>query len=111
MKNLEILYTRQDYLNGVCSHNQYYSQFVTGDILKLVENKFGYIELKNAFYKDVHLNSIPLSTWDQLGLHVKPKMNKYGDWLTMSSKVCILKVAAKIIIYTYGEAKKRWQKT
>lgn len=84
--------TRQNYLNGECTHREYYAQFVTASIKNYVESRFGIERLKNALLEDKYLNSIKLNEWDML--HISVDMSDYGDRLTPAGKVCILKEAA-----------------
>ena len=90
--------TRQQYLNGECSHREYYSQFVGESIIKLVENGIGIKTILAS--TDPHLNDIPLKKWDVLAEHFKYmhlKLKEAGDYLTLAGSVCILKEAAKQI--------------
>ncbi len=91
-------YTRQDYMDGKCTHDEYYGQFVTDTIRGLVLRNIGDRKyLSAALKKDKNLNNIPLGKWDaiseaQKGLFVIDK-----GW-SLSNGVCILKAAAKQII-------------
>lgn len=93
-------FTRQDYLDGKCTHREYYSQFVTNGIKNSVLSSFG-DELFSS--KDEHFNDIKLTRWDMLanyavrGNGVSEKMKERGDYLTLAGSVCILKEAAKQI--------------
>jgi len=92
--------TRQQYLNGECSHREYHSQFVNESIIKLVEDGIG---IKTILASTVpHLNDIPLKKWDALAehfkyMHLSAKLKEAGDYLTLAGSVCILKEAAKQI--------------
>jgi len=96
----KIKYTRADYLNNLCSHRQYYAQFVTESIKGLVKRYIGIDKLLKS--KDKHLNDIPLNLWDNLPIFgVSEKLKARGDYLTLSNKVCIYKEAAKQLIEDY----------
>ena len=91
--------TRQDYLNRNCTHQEYYAQFITPGIIRLVVAKFGRAQLQNC--NDPHFNSIPLSQWDDISPRINAvaegKLKEAGDGCSLSSGVCIAKVAAEII--------------
>lgn len=106
--------------SGSKSHHEYYSQFVTPEILALVQNKFGKDSLKEAFAKDEHFNTIPLRQWDNLAgwqithsqgsenyhlsstyvrdLIGKDKLTAAGEGYSCGTGVCVLKAAARILI-------------
>ncbi len=95
------MFTRQDYLNGKCSHSEYYSQFVTAHTLAVVKGAFGIDTLKTAFAADENLNTIPLEKWDITALRiagVSAKMKELGDYLTKAGGVCVVKEAARQLI-------------
>lgn len=92
--------TRNDYISGKCTHREYYAQFVTSDIKAAVENKFTKARLIEAFKQDEHFNTIPLHQWDNLTYICRSigyMLKQAGDSYTLSSGVCILKAAARII--------------
>ena len=94
--NTPILFTYQQYLNGECTHQEYYDQFVTNYYIALLSS----IKQRILNSKDKHLNDIELRTWDTLANFVtitKEHKDKYGLWNCLSSKVCILKAAARRI--------------
>ena len=93
--------TRSEYMNGNITHEEYYSQFVTQHMVKLVAYEIGVKNIINS--KDEHLNDIPLKRWDQMvyGIsthELKEKLKDAGDFLTLAGGVCILKQAAYQII-------------
>lgn len=94
------MFTRKQYLNGECTHEQYYEQFVTDQIKDLVLRVFGRAELTEAYQKDPNLNNIPLYHWDNLARHVNcgKAMKPCGDYPTLAGQVCILKTAARLAI-------------
>lgn len=98
-------FSRQDYLNGKCTHRQYYAQFVNAITKSRVANWFGVEQIKEALQTDEHLNNIPLAKWDgfvtckQL-INVSQKMKAAGDYLTLAGGVCIAKEAAKQLAET-----------
>jgi hypothetical protein len=90
-------YSREDYMNGKCSHRDYYGQFVTSETRDIVLRVFGLDRIKNS--KDEAFNDIPLERWDNLiATHgTMEKMKEAGDYLSLAGKVCIFKEAARQI--------------
>lgn len=105
--NNEPMYTRQDYLNGKCTHQEYYRQFVDDRVLSLADtiiSRYGITKAQTGYKTDKHLNFIPLRVWDSTS-HVisynTPLINKLharGDYLTLAGCVCIAKAAAREIL-------------
>lgn len=56
-------FTRCDYMAGYCSHQKYYSQFVTMATMGQVSSALG---AKIVESKDFHFNDIPMRTFDAL---------------------------------------------
>ena len=77
-------FTREDYIEGRCTHRQFYTQFVTPEIRERVLARFGIERLKAS--TDAHLNDIPLSQWDALTYGIKA-----GTDNSLSAGVCIMK--------------------
>lgn len=93
------MFTRKQLMNRECSHQEYYSQFVTPWIKQLVVKSIGIERLLKS--TDPYLNDIPLREWDSLSFGFmisKEQLKKCGDFETLASKVCILKQAANMII-------------
>jgi hypothetical protein len=93
-------YTRTQYLNKECTHEQYYTQYCNDTIIDRVNSFFGKEKLQDAIKEDEHLNNIPIAKWDILASNlydVSKKMKENGDYLTLAGGVCICKQAAKII--------------
>ncbi len=92
-------FTRQQYMNKECTHQEYYAQFVNNQVLKIV-SRFKKKELIEG--KDQHFNNIPLQYWDKMlvpvPFEVFNKMKELGDYPTPSGVVCILKEAARQIV-------------
>jgi hypothetical protein len=94
------MHTRQDYLNGIVSHEDYYSQFVTELTKNLVNKTFGFNRLESAYKKDHSFNTIPLASWDNLTYLFNPdkELKSCGDYSTLAGKVCILKESARQLV-------------
>jgi hypothetical protein len=94
------MFSRQQYMNHVCTHEQYYGQFVTGYIRATVATLIGTDAIKKS--KDAHFNDIALKQWDNL---LKPlgssklaaNLKACGDWWGLLACVCIAKEAARQI--------------
>lgn len=100
---LDAIHSRQDYLAGKCSHDEFYAQYVTPLVRKVVLSGIG--RDKIATSRDEHFNDIPLARWDRLAESVRSsvaRMNvKTGAYpkpaASLSDCVCTLKAAARII--------------
>jgi hypothetical protein len=95
-------YTRQQYMNGECSHHEYYSQFVTESMKASVLARFPVSRLASELAKDRYLNGIDLPIWDTLALNgricPRDRMKEVGDFPSMVGGVCIVKAAARMIV-------------
>lgn len=98
-KENQTLFTRKQYLDNECTHDQYYGQFVTESTINTVLSYFSKEKLTEYYASDKNLKNIKLSVWDRMPLYAATyKMKDCGDWLTASGHVCILKRAARMII-------------
>ena len=104
------MYTREDYMGNACTHQQYYSQFVTPGIISLVQWHIGEQELLTS--TNPHFNDIPMAKWDRLSEWTQSYINT-KEWTacenpsmvgtgkypwSLSSNICILKAAAHMIV-------------
>lgn len=55
-----INFTRKQYMEGEVNHDDYYGQFVTDGVIRLLDQD----RVKNS--TDPHFNDIPLLHWDRL---------------------------------------------
>lgn len=103
-------YTAADCLSGVCTHDQYWRQFVNDNIKSYVASRIGMAAIERS--KDEHFNDIPLRNWDDLHairgmvdgakwrrLHntTYPEKNKNDFLWSLSCQVCIAKQAARLL--------------
>lgn len=103
---------RQEYLQALSLgseierslvHHQYYLQFSSPALERLVLDTFGFNRLKEAYATDRHFNNIPLKQWDNL-LPVFKKMvdmqkiKSLGEGLSLSTCVCVLKNIAQVLV-------------
>lgn len=120
MTTTKTLFTALDRRNDLCSHGEYWSQFVTPSILHYVQQRIGLPALLAS--TDEHLNDIPLGRWDGMNTAIRQMVDTttwkhchnatYGEadrdkfiW-SPSCGVCIGKAAARMIIsaqYKRGE--------
>ena len=95
------MHTRQDYLDGKCTHREYYAQFVTLAIKEAVVRRWGKEQITGAFKADEHLNSIPLASWDDFVLRrrqeIENQIRLAGDFWSLAGGVCVAKEAARQI--------------
>lgn len=91
--------TRQQYMNKEASHQEYYGQFVSGELKRQVQARFG---SRLCTSTDPHFNDIPLKEWDNFWSRVPApiasKMREAGDFPTLAGSVCILKEAARQVV-------------
>lgn len=89
-------HSRKDYLDGKCTHREYYAQFVNDRTRGVVAQSITMSQLLAS--TDEHLNDIPLGRWDALPHYVAGDMKAAGDWLSPAGWVCIAKEAAQQLI-------------
>lgn len=82
-----------DYVNGLCTHREFYAQFLTPAVFSLVRQFIGAEKILRS--TDEHFNDIPLKTWDLIA-------NSYAhmlktDYNSLCQRVCLLKEAAQQI--------------
>jgi len=96
------VYTRKDYLNGACTHQQYYSQLVRPALVQQVKDAFG-IKTLTSSKNDGHFNHISLDRWDSLAFYSRHMPNEIEwkmveDFPTQAGLVCIAKQAARMAV-------------
>lgn len=90
--------TRQDYISGKATHEQYYAQFVTPAVVRVVVAHIGQDKLRLS--TDPDMNDIPLQRWDRLHetlramCDAKVRETDGGGYALMHT-VCIAKAAAR----------------
>jgi hypothetical protein len=86
--------TRSDYLEGRCTHQEYYLDIASG--LHLTANSELLQWVRQS--RDPHLNDIPLRRWDSIAafLQHSPKLKEAfkarGDFVSAAGMVSLLKV-------------------
>lgn len=102
---MSTIHTRESYVKGKITHEEYYSQFVTPEIRQAVADRFNVKRLQEA---GEHFNGIPIAQWDNLGLSfhhaLRDEFKERGDGLSISGVLCVLKVAARQIVETANQS-------
>jgi len=102
-------FDRNDYMQGKCSHQEYYSQFTTKAMQTHICNRIGKSRIEES--TDKYFNDIYLKLWDNLDakLFINKELYKLCNNVTYaeaarsnfmwspSCNVCVLKAAASII--------------
>ena len=95
------MYTRQDYLNHKCTHREYFAQFVNGLHKRIVLERWTTKELARAWENNEAFNTrvTSISQWDRLPCPTDHRLlDAVGEHSTPSTRVCILKEAARQIV-------------
>lgn len=100
------MYTRQDYLNHKCTHSEYFAQFVNDMQKRIVLERWTAKELARSWENDEAFNtrSTPIAQWDRLACPIDHRLlDELGEYSTPSTRVCILKEAARQIVMDHYE--------
>lgn len=83
-------------------HHAYFSQFVDERVTGIVLDTIGADALLAS--RDIHLNDVPLRLWDNLIFpwHMEKRIKEAGDNLSLSTKVCVYKTAARLWLKANG---------
>jgi len=86
------------YLAKECTHREFYTQFVNDSTKRDVLNRISIVRLKETECE--HLNDIPLTEWDSIGLSLSlaASFESVGDHWSLAGLVCIGKEAARQLI-------------
>lgn len=94
------MFSRQQYLNRECTHDEYYAQMVTPAIKNAVAARFRIERLYAG--RDNHFNNIHLSRCDSIFIPRRISLPP-GESFTSAVAVCILKEAARQLVVEYME--------
>jgi hypothetical protein len=90
------MWTRQQYMNKECTHQEYYLPIAQECGISLVESLIAFKILHST---DPHFNDIPLKEWDAYALCnqscFQRACKKRGDQYSLASGVFILKAIAQ----------------
>ena len=88
-------------MNNECSHDEYYSQFVSEGLKNAVSNAIGKDRI--IVSENHHFNDIQLNKWDSLSGLIGSYCGKMlgeangNGYYSLSDTVCVAKAAAKMI--------------
>lgn len=92
--------TRHEYLNSsddpMKAHRDFYAQFVNERTISYVVASIGADNITKSTH--LHLNDIPLKSWDKIAdlrLPLAIKFTDVGDYATNAGLVCVAKEAAR----------------
>jgi hypothetical protein len=96
--------TRQDYLDGKVTHEEFYgsvAKLAGIDLSTAAPNLMS--RVKDALADgDEALNTIPLALWDSMArasrVAIEPALKAHGDFWSLAGGVCTLKTAAKLAV-------------
>ena len=92
--------TRKYYLDGNCTHAEYYNQVIKIAGIKLDVNHRLVQRCKNS--TDEHYNDTGLKIWDDHApvyqLALSKAFNELGDSWSMAGNVCVLKQAVRNVL-------------
>ena len=90
--------TRKQYMEGECTIDQYYDQFVTTELKNILLRSIP--EKQIVMSKHPHFSDIPLTVWDWIA-RIEPvprlSLEAVGDFSSLGTQVCALKAAARQI--------------
>ena len=90
------MFSRQQYVKGECTYEQYYRQFVTPMVKATVHSYIGIDDIMESV--DKHLNDIQLKRWDAMHPIIMEETKKAraqaGEGNSLATGVCIAKQAA-----------------
>ena len=113
------MHTRKDYMEGRCSHSDYYAEVAAAlyeeGVLRLPSACMGERVVDALEQGDIHLNTIPLSIWDGAAIPFTRKaavhrvFQERGDWASLGGFVCALKEFARIRARQLVGDEERWR--
>ena len=95
--------TRQEYMKDSSRlHRDYYAQFVTPGIIRMVERRFTAERLVRCS-DQAYFNTIPLHQWDMMvpvlwSMADRQLLREAGEGWSLGTGVCILKEAARQVV-------------
>jgi len=101
------MYTRSQYLNGECTHRQFYLSVAETAGLTLILGDTLRDKLYHAWLQDEHFNTMPLRWWDGFALpdrgRISAALKKHGDCLSLAGCVSLYKTLAKVGLEKYHQ--------
>lgn len=95
-------FNRDEYLNGKCTSNQYYAQFITPSGLEMVERSPIFQTLKST--EITKITDLPLMGWNGIGSasDACQLLNELGDHWSLATAVVINKTIAAHLLGVHG---------
>lgn len=98
------MFTRKNYIDGLCTHREYYKQFVNNAVLARVAIDIGRSRIYDTFDPN-SFEDIPLEEWDKVAqrlalggcFYLNKVFLELDDFRTQAGLVCIAKEAARQI--------------
>ena len=90
--------TRQDYMAGTVSFEQYYTSIAEAAGISMAGSELMPAVKAALAAGDEHLNTIPLGTWDRIAAPrpwLATAFKEHGDSYSLAGGVCVYKQAAK----------------
>lgn len=109
MHKPELKWTRAQYMARECTHADYYAQFVTPEVTRMLEQSMIGSSIKRTpEHHATHFNNIELHYWDHLAaqlpgavlalvMDANESTHAGVRAISLSDKVCVLKAAARQI--------------
>lgn len=105
---MKVKYLRREYLNRRVTHEQYYGQFVTNEVIDAVSRQIGVARILES--NDPSFNDINLRMWDGIFPAIRALTHKKvfaangGCYMSLSDSVCIAKEAARQIVLQHKQS-------
>ena len=102
------MYTRSQYLNGECTHRQFYLSVAETAGITFNPDDALRDKLYHAWIKDKHFNDgFSLNWWDRLAIpyhgQISNALKKHGDCLSLAGCVSLYKTLAKVELEKYHQ--------
>jgi hypothetical protein len=96
------MFTKKDFTAGKCNEDEYYSQFVTKEVIDVIRRSTTYKHIMQARDKkdffDLDLHQWDFITGAILCLVGREAFKERGDYVSQVGLVCIAKAAARKIV-------------
>ena len=97
-KESDMIFSRDDYMKQICTHSEYYGQYMTESLLRYVADAIGIKAIERS--KDKHFNDISLERWDGITPAIKGMVKSTftvdnGGHISDCEAVCLAKQAAR----------------
>ena len=86
------MFTREQYMNHECTHQEYYEQFITNSIRRYVERNYTKEYLQNCYATDKNLNNLGagwLKKFDAFTPQIKGEIERINKRINGSPTYCL----------------------